>query len=261
MTPASVKATGLGVRFLFDTQGNVVTPVRAKWSLRTSESWGVRDVNVSIEPGEGVALIGPTGSGKTTLLRTIAGVLPADEGQLLRQGRVASMLSIDAGLLQALTGRENALLLAVLGGAGRAEAKAQLGAIKERSGLEDSFDHPASTYSQGMRARLGFTAATACDPDLILLDEVHEALDHRFREALEETVRAVLARGGIAVAAGHDHEILSRFCSRALLLDGGGIVADGPFEQVRSSYLEADLRSTSLDESIGLARPAPGASR
>jgi ABC-type polysaccharide/polyol phosphate transport system ATPase subunit len=188
-------------------------------------------------------------------------VLPADEGEIRIEGRVASMLSVDAGLLPTLTGRENALLLEVLGGAGRAEAKSQLDAIKERSGLGDFFERTASAYSQGMRARLGFTAATACDPDVILLDEVHEALDHRFRETLEETMSAVLARGGIVIAAGHDHEILSHICSRGLLLDRGGITAEGPFEQVRSRYLDDGGESDPLEEGINLVRPVPGSTR
>ena len=244
---ASIEAIDLGVRFLFDGQGNVITPMRGRLALRTTETWGLRHVDARIGPGEGVALIGLTGSGKTSLLRAIAGVFPADEGEIRVEGVVASMLSIDAGLLPTLTGRENALLLAVLSGTRRAEAKAQLDSIQRRSGLGESFDHPASTYSQGMRARLGFAAATACEPDVILLDEVHEALDHRFRQTLEETLSELVSRGGIAVAAGHDHEILSRICSRALLMEDGAVVEDGPFEAVRSRYLEGERESTHTD--------------
>jgi ABC-type polysaccharide/polyol phosphate transport system ATPase subunit len=239
---ASIHASGLGVRFLFDRERNVITPMRARMALRTSELWGLRDLQATIAPGEGVALIGATGSGKTTFLRVIAGVLPADEGEITVQGRAASMLSTDAGLLPALTGRENAMLFAVLGGAARAQVKSRLEAMRERSGLGDSFDRPSSSYSQGMRARLAFTAATECDPEVILLDEVHEAFDHAFRDVLEATAHQVLAGGGIVVAAGHDHEMLSRLCPRALLLADGQIQADGPFEQVRAHYLgEAPL--------------------
>jgi ABC-type polysaccharide/polyol phosphate transport system ATPase subunit len=249
---ASISVRGLGVRFLFDSQRDVVTPMRAKLALRTSEAWGLRDLSLDVGPGEGVALIGATGSGKTTLLRVLAGVLPADEGEIRVEGRPGSMLSIDAGLLPTLTGRENAVLLAVLGGASRARAKRRLDAIRERSGLGDSFELPASSYSQGMCARLAFTAATECDPELILLDEVHEAFDHAFREVLEATARQVLAGGGIVVAAGHDHEILSRLCPRALLISNGQIADDGAFEQVRQSYLGEDSREARHVE--GLAR-------
>jgi lipopolysaccharide transport system ATP-binding protein len=237
MAPGSLTARDLGVRFLFNSEGEVVTPLRARFSLRTSKTWGLRHASTAIGAGEGVALIGATGSGKTTLLRSFAGVMPADEGEVRVEGWVGSMLSIDAGLLPDLTGRENAVLLAVLAGMSRAEAKARVEAIKERSRLGDAFDRPASTYSQGMRARLGFSAAMAGDPDVILLDEVHEALDHEFREELGQAIADHRARGGIALAAGHDHEILSRMLPRALLLEGGRIVADGPFEEVRERYL------------------------
>jgi ABC-type polysaccharide/polyol phosphate transport system ATPase subunit len=95
-----------------------------------------------------------------------------------------------------------------------------------------------------MRARLAFTAVQQIDPEIVLLDEVHEAFDRDFREVLERRVLGLLDRGGIAVAAGHDHEVLARICSRAVLLDQGRIVEDGSFEQVRSRY-DADHRSPS----------------
>ncbi len=237
---ASVAARGLGVRFLFDGQRRVVTPIHSKLTLNRSEAWGLRRVSFEIEPGEAVALIGSSGSGKTTLLRVIGGVHGADEGEIHVQGRAASMLSTDAGLIPTLTGRENGLLLAVLGGSSRSQARAGLEEMRERSGLGDAFDRPASSYSQGMLARLAFTAATECDPEVILLDEVHEAFDHSFRERLQSTADSVLSRGGILIAAGHDHEILARLCPRALHLEAGRIAADGPFEQVRARYLEGE---------------------
>jgi lipopolysaccharide transport system ATP-binding protein len=247
---ASISVRGLGVRFLFDGQRNVVTPMRSRLALRTSEIWGVRDLDLHLEPGESAALIGPSGSGKTTLLRVLAGVLPADSGEVLVDGVAGSMLSIDGGLVPTLTGRENAVLLAVLAGVPRSRAKARLDAMRERSGLGDSFDLPASSYSQGMRARLAFAAASESDPDLLLLDEVHEALDHAFRDLLAASAQRVLARGGIVLAAGHDHEILSRLCSRALLLSSGRIVDDGPFDLVRRHYLGDGTREVQQVESI-----------
>jgi lipopolysaccharide transport system ATP-binding protein len=236
---ALARAERMGVRFLFDSLGRVATPARARMSFHRTETWGLRNVSFEIGPGEGVALLGATGSGKTTLLRALAGVIEADEGSIDVLGRRASMLSIDAGLIPSLTGRENGLLLSVLAGASRAQARAGLEDMKERSGLGDAFDRPASTYSQGMLARLAFTAATECEPEVVLLDEVHEAFDHSFRERLRMTTEGVLERGGILVAAGHDHDILARLCDRAFLVEAGRIAADGPFEEVRERYLSS----------------------
>jgi lipopolysaccharide transport system ATP-binding protein len=242
----SIRADGVGVRFLFDRQRRVITPAHAALIRRGAEAWGVRGVTLSVAAGEGVALIGPTGSGKTTMLRLIGGVLPADEGRIEVEGRVGSLLSIDAGLLPTLSGRENGLLLGVLAGLTRAEAREALEPIKARSALSDAFDRPASAFSQGMRARLTFAAAECAGFEILLLDEVHEALDHAFREVLAARTRETLAHGGIVIAAGHDHDVLRRLCPRAILLSEGRVAADGPFDQVRSEYLTADEERQTL---------------
>ena len=111
--------------------------------------------------------------------------------------------------------------------------------MQAASGLGDSFDLPVSSYSQGMRARLGFAAADEADPQILLLDEVHEALDHDYRSLVQERAREILAGGGIVVAAGHDHPLLEQLSARALWLDQGRIVADGRFAEVSAAYLES----------------------
>ena len=238
---ATVRTERLGVRFLFDRNANVVTPRLARLHRRGTEAWGLRHVSFTAAPGDAVALLGSSGAGKTTLLRVIAGVLPADEGRATVEGRVASLLSVGAGLMAPLTGRENAVLLGVLAGLTRRDARARLDEVRERSGLGDSFERPVSSYSQGMRARLGFAAADQAGTDVLLLDEVHEALDHEYREVVEARATELVAAGGVVVAAGHDHPLLERICTRALWMDGGQIVADGPFEPLQRQYLSDAL--------------------
>jgi homopolymeric O-antigen transport system ATP-binding protein len=233
-----ITVQGLGIRFHFDRHRRVVTPNAARLRGATSITWGLRNVTFSASPGEGVALIGPSGSGKTTTLRVLAGVYSPDEGNVLVLGRVGSLLSIEAGLLSLLTGRENALLLGVLGGLSRKGSKRALESVKERSGLGDAFEYPVSAYSQGMRARLGFAVAEEAEPRILLLDEVHEALDHEFRTIVQERARALVDAGGIVVATGHDHPLLERLCNRAIYLDKGSIRADGPFSTVQSIYFD-----------------------
>jgi ABC-type polysaccharide/polyol phosphate transport system ATPase subunit len=235
-----VAATGLGVRFLFDRQSRVVTSTLARLRRRGSESWGLHDVTFELRGGDAVALIGPSGSGKTTLLRTIAGILRPDRGRIDVEGRVASLLSIDAGLMPVLTGRENARVLGVLAGLPHGDARRRIDTVRDRTGLGDEFDRPVSSYSQGMRARLGFAVAEQIDPSILLLDEVHEALDHEFRAIVEERAAETVREGGIVLAAGHDHPMLERLCSRALLLEHGRVAQDGPFDEVQAAYLGVD---------------------
>jgi ABC-type polysaccharide/polyol phosphate transport system ATPase subunit len=225
------------VRFQFDRQRRPVTPMMSRLRRNCSSEWGLRGVDLEVEAGESVALIGPNGAGKTTLLRVMAGVMPVDEGDLTVRGRVGSLLSIDAGLTPVLTGRENSMLLGVLAGLQRAESRASVDRVKLRSELGESFDRPVSGYSQGMSARLGFAVVEQAGPNILLLDEVHEALDHSFRATAESRARRVLDDGGIVIAAGHDHAELERLCDRAVLLRQGAVAADGPFTEVLRGYL------------------------
>jgi homopolymeric O-antigen transport system ATP-binding protein len=234
-----IMAEDVGVQFFFDRHLRAVTPGEARLRGQGLTMWGLHDVTFSIERGVGTALIGPSGSGKTTLLRVLAGVYTPDRGRIEIRGRVASLLSIDAGLLSLLTGRENALLLGVLGGLSRRAAVRALGDVKARSALGEAFERPVLTYSQGMKARLGLAVAEEADPQILVLDEVHEALDHEFRHFLQERAHALLEAGGIVVAAGHDHPMLASLCSRALWLENGSIREHGVFEEVQPRYLEA----------------------
>jgi lipopolysaccharide transport system ATP-binding protein len=234
---AAISTDRLGVHFFFDRQHRVVTPMLARLRRRGSEAWGLHEVSLSVGPGEGVALVGANGAGKSTLLRAIAGVLPADAGRVDTQGRLAALLSIDAGLMPTLTGSENCLLLGVLAGLSRSEARRSLPAIRERTSLGDEFDNPVSSYSQGMRARLGFAVVDQIEPDILLLDEVHEAIDHDSRAIVEARAHEILRGGGIVIAAGHDHVLLERLCGRAVLMQDGVVAADGDFRQVQQQYV------------------------
>ena len=236
-----IRAEDVGVRFLFDRQQRVVSTRAARLRRFGSETWGLRHVSFTIEPGEGVALLGASGSGKTTLLRLLGGIYGPDEGSLEVRGRVGTLLSVEAGLLSLLTGRENALQLGVLAGMSRAQARAALAQVKARSRLEEYFERPVSSYSQGMRARLGFAVADTTSPQVLLLDEVHEAFDHEFRQVIEARAHEIVAAGGVVVAAGHDHAMLERLCTRALHLEHGSIRADGPLGPVRDAYLAATV--------------------
>jgi ABC-type polysaccharide/polyol phosphate transport system ATPase subunit len=236
---AHIRCEEVGVRFQLDRARNVVTPAYARLVRSGETVWGLESATLEVKPGEAIALVGRSGSGKTTLLRVLAGVLLADRGTLTINGRIGSLLAIDAGLLSRLTGTENAVLLSVLAGMTRKQAAQALPRIREISGLGAAFERPVSAWSQGMRARLGFAVADCMQPDILLLDEVHEALDHEFRAVIEERAHALKEDGGIVVAAGHDHGLLERVCERAVLMRDGRVVDDGPVDRVASDYVAA----------------------
>ena len=233
---ARVETHDLGVRFHFDRQGRPVTRGVARLRRHTSSSFGLRHATLTIEPGEAVALVGPNGAGKTTLLRALAGVYEPDEGTVAIRGRVAPLLAVNAGLQGLLTGREASALLAVLSGLEPAIARADLEQVKRASQLGEAFEHLVTSYSQGMRARLGFAAMQRANPEILLLDEVHQAFDQDFRAKLEERCRRLAADGGIVLAAGHDHAALSELCQRAILLRDGQVAEDGSFDDVIGAY-------------------------
>jgi lipopolysaccharide transport system ATP-binding protein len=239
---ASVQTSDLGVRFLFDRQGRPITPGVARVRRHTHSGFGLRGVSVAAGPGEGVALIGPNGAGKTTLLRALAGVYEPDEGLVAVRGRIGPLLSVTAGLVPRLTGREAAAHLAIVAGIDPASARAGLERVRRTSELGDAFDNVVSSYSQGMQARLGFATIARLEPEVLLLDEVHQAFDREFRATVEHEAQRILASGGCVIAAGHDHEALRTFCDRAILLRDGHVTADGPFDEVAEKYaFESDV--------------------
>jgi ABC-type polysaccharide/polyol phosphate transport system ATPase subunit len=232
-----IRADDVGVQYLFDRQQRTVSPTIARLLRSGGETWALSDLSCRIGGGEGVALLGASGSGKSTLLRVISGVLVPDKGTIATTGRVGSLLSVQAGVMSALTGRENTLLLGVLAGLTPRRARAEMEEVKRRSGLGHHYERLVGSYSQGMRARLGLAVIERTEPTILLLDEIHEALDHEFRDHIEAYAHSLLAAGGVVVATGHDHPMLERLCTRALLLRGGRLVADGDFRAVQRTYL------------------------
>jgi len=192
----------------------------------------LRDLTFHIGKGERVALVGPNGAGKTTLLRTLAGVYEPVAGTLTVDGQVGALIDVAAGMDPESTGRENVTLRGLYRGLSDAQCAELVQEVAEFAGLGDFFDVPIRTYSAGMGVRLAFAMATAMQPQVLLMDEWFLAGDAAFMQRAEERLARLVGGADILVIATHDMDVVKRWCNRAIRMEGGIIVADGPVEAV-----------------------------
>jgi lipopolysaccharide transport system ATP-binding protein len=192
----------------------------------------LRDLSFRIGRGERVALIGHNGAGKTTLLRTLAGVYEPVAGRLEVAGLIGSLIDPSAGMDQESTGRENIILRGLFRGLSEAESTAMADEVGAFSGLGEFLDVPVRTYSAGMQVRLSFAMATVMEPEVLLMDEWFLAGDAAFMAKAREKLTRLVTDAEILVLATHDMEVVREWCTRAIRLDAGRIVADGPVAEV-----------------------------
>jgi ABC-type polysaccharide/polyol phosphate transport system ATPase subunit len=196
------------------------------------------NVNLRVESGESVALIGHNGSGKSTLLRLMAGIYPPTAGTITRRGRIVAVIELGATFQPTLTGRENIRLYAAALGISKREADARMDDILDFSGVRDFADMPLKYFSSGMKSRLAFSIATSARPDVLLLDEVLAVGDAEFAMQCTARLADFQAHGGTIVFASHSMVAVRTLCQRAVWLDAGGVLAIGPVEEVTRRYEE-----------------------
>lgn len=196
----------------------------------------LRGINLQIQQGERVALIGHNGSGKSTLLRAMAGVYPLASGDIRVSGRIGTLLELGVGFEDEATGRENIYYRGMAMGYSRKLLARHEREIVEFCGLGDFIDLPVRTYSAGMYVRLAFAISTQFSPEVLLVDEVFGAGDAVFSERAVQRMMRIVNDAGIFVLATHDIGLVSKVCSRAIWLSAGHILADGPVETVVPEY-------------------------
>jgi len=192
----------------------------------------LENVTLTVNHGDQLGIIGHNGAGKSTMLRIFAGIYEPTAGTISIEGRVSPLFSTSPGLDLDDTGYENIVTCGLLLGMSRDEIEQKLPEIEAFSELSDYLALPARTYSTGMLVRLGFAIATAIDPEILLLDEELGAGDARFAEHAAKRVEGLIERSSIVVLASQSVDLIRRICSRAILLDHGRVIADGPTEEV-----------------------------
>ncbi len=201
--------------------------------------WALKDVSLSVAPGEIFGLMGPNGAGKTTLLKTVARVLDPTRGRVIVRGRLAPLLELGAGFHPELTGRENVFLYGTLLGHTRREMADMFGEIVDFAGLWDFIDSPLRVYSTGMASRLAFAVATCRRADVLLIDEALAVGDAAFQEKSLHRLEAFQSSGSAIVFVSHYAEAVRRLCARAAWLAQGELKRIGPADDVVDAYLAA----------------------
>lgn len=238
-TPPPILLKGLGVQYdlrLSKKRKLRDTVLRDGRHAQSGKFWALREVDFTVAAGESVAVIGPNGAGKSTMLQVLAGILEPSVGTVEVRGKIATLLQLGAGFDPELNARENTLLVGEFLGVPHREMIRRLPAILEFADLGEFADAEVRTYSSGMRARLGFSVATSVEPDVLLLDEVLSTGDAAFIEKSRGRIMELMKRARAIVFVTHDLDSAATFCTRAIELDGGRIVADGPAKRVIAAY-------------------------
>jgi ABC-2 type transport system ATP-binding protein len=214
------------------------------------------DVSLEIQAGHTVGLIGHNGSGKSTLLKVLSGIIRPSSGEVVVNGRVASLLELGAGFNGELTGRENIYLNASLLGLTHSEIDSMFDSIVGFSELEEFIDDPVKHYSSGMYVRLGFAVAVHVDPDILLVDEVLAVGDEAFQVKCLDKIAEFQEQNRTILVVSHSLDLVARICDRAIVLDHGSLVFDGDPE-VAADTLRMLLGTTPSDEDeVSIEAPA-----
>jgi ABC-type polysaccharide/polyol phosphate transport system ATPase subunit len=198
----------------------------------------LKNINLVIEQGDFVGIMGRNGVGKSTLLRLIAGIYRVTEGEIRTHGRIAPLLELGAGFATELNGIENILLNASILGFSRKQAMAKMAEIIEFSELKEAIDRPVRNYSSGMLIRLGFSIAVHLEAEILLFDEILAVGDVGFQEKCLRKIHEVHSAGRTIVLVTHSPEQVEKYCNRSIVFDQAGIVFDGAPGGGATSYRE-----------------------
>lgn len=199
----------------------------------------VRDISLTLKPGDRLGLIGGNGAGKSTLLRAMAGIYQPVCGSIEREGSIAALFQTGVGMRPELTGRENVEHALRILGMGRQQIDAMKDDVSSFADIGAAIDLPISTYSTGMLVRLAFSISTSVRPDILLIDEIFGAGDAAFAVKARARMDQLISTSGILVLASHDNELIKQFCTMAALMRDGRIEMLGAPSDVISAHLAA----------------------
>ncbi len=201
--------------------------------------WALQDLTFTVNEGEVVGIIGPNGAGKTTLCRALSGILKADRGEIVLKGALTALLTFGTGFHEQLTGRDNVYLNGMMMGIPKRRLYEVYDDIVNFAELKHIIDEPVKHYSRGMRVRLGFSVATAVNPDLLILDEALSVGDMAFYEKASEKIQELIAGAKAVIVVTHNLTFVEQVCTRAVWLKNGTLQFDGNPKEAVTAYQQS----------------------
>jgi lipopolysaccharide transport system ATP-binding protein len=230
---------------------------RKRGNKEDQEIWALNDISFEVKKGEVLGIIGRNGAGKSTILKILSNITKPTRGKAWINGRVGSLLEVGTGFHPELTGRENIFLNGAILGMKKAEIERKFDEIVAFAEIERFIDTPVKRYSSGMYVRLAFAVAAHLEPEILIIDEVLAVGDANFQKKCLNKMQGVGQEGRTVLFVSHNMPAITRLCKRAILLDEGRILCDGPSHQVVSNYLKAGFGTMAVREWTDLSK-APG---
>jgi len=247
-----IGAAPLGKHSLREAVASAATaPLRRLFGSPLSDAetiWAVRNIDLDVQRGEAVGIVGSNGAGKSTLLKILSRITRPTTGRAQLRGRVTSLLEIGTGFHPDLTGRENIFLSGAVLGMSRAQIKSKFDGIVAFADIDKFIDTPVKHYSSGMYMRLAFAVAAHVEPEILLLDEVLAVGDAAFQQKSRARMEEIIRQGCTLLLVSHNLHAIGNLCSRALFLEQGILRDDGPAREVVAAYLARHTSRTDAGE-------------
>ena len=237
MTPA-ISLRGIGKKYRIASSKSLRLRELLSFGKKrhTQDFWALQDVDLEVEPGTTLGILGRNGAGKSTMLQIISGVLQPTTGTVTVNGRLTAIFGLGSGFNPEFTGRENAMMNGLILGIDRHEMLERFEEIEAFADIGDFMEHPVKTYSSGMKSRLGFAVAVNVDPDILVIDEALSAGDAAFKKRALQRMYDLRDSGTTVLFVSHSMGMVNRFCTDAVLLHRGHVISRGTPDEVVGLY-------------------------
>jgi|SRR5215212_7849528 ABC-2 type transport system ATP-binding protein len=253
MTPA-VSLKGVGKKYRVSTNRSLKEILRFGKAKRREGFWALQDIDLEVDRGITLGILGRNGAGKSTLLKIISGVLQPTTGTVEVNGLLTAIFGLGSGFNPDFTGRENVILNGLILGLDHREMLERFDEIAEFADIGEFMDQPIRTYSSGMKSRLGFAVAVNVNPDILVIDEALSAGDAAFKKKALQRMYDLRDSGSTVIFVSHSMGMVKKFCTHAVLLHKGHMVTSGNPDDVAERYQELIKSAQQKQEATGQDR-------